>query len=132
VLAVLVEVEKQQPGAWVPVHTIADYVTQRELYRSVQQAAQRLVKARRVQCLHVAFDQTRRTLIRQPSEHGPVDVEAVAAQANAALALVGHQVTIAPARLISSNFTPVAVAHVGRQLTVYRRDRAWTLTVAST
>lgn len=126
--ALLAAVHAAHPGAWMPVHQLADYKTDRAAHRAARTAATQLINAHRAQLITVAFGQARRQLIRHP-HHDTVDLAAVQAAASAALAPVGYQAHIRPARLVSTNFEPVTLTHDNRPLTAYRWARPYTVAV---
>jgi hypothetical protein len=123
ILDVLGAVHRQRPGAWLPLNEIADYITDRAGHRAVRAAAARLANARDIEEIQIAFDQ-RRVLCARLRHDDAVDARAVEATVNAALAAVGHRVTISPARLVRRHFTPVDVEHRGHAYRAYQRSRA--------
>lgn len=130
VLALLDSIHNQHPGAWMPVHTIADYRSDRQNYLRVRRAAAELADADHVQHMRVLVNQAIQMFIRTPTDVGNLDPDHTRGQVNAALAPFGYQVTISPARKIISNFTAVTVTHDGRQYTAYRWTRPYIVTVA--
>jgi hypothetical protein len=130
VLGLLGSIHAQHPGAWMPVHTIASYQTDRQNYGRVRRAAAALVTASQVQHMRVHINQTRKTLIRTPTDVDALDPDQIRDQANTALEPLGYQVTISPARKIIDNFTAVTVTHANREYIAYRWTRPYIVKVA--
>lgn len=131
VLGLLGSIHDQHPGAWMPVHTIASYQTDRQNYGRVRRAAAALVTASQVQHIRVRIDQAGQMLIRTPTDVDDLDPTHIRDQANAALRPLGYQLAISPARKIIDNFTAVTVTHDGRQHTAYRWTRPYLVEVTS-
>lgn len=126
----LLAVDRQHPSAWVSLMIAADYRTERPRHTAMQRAVRFLVNDGRVEALNVHFREGERRLYRIAANHHPVDVAAVVAAANAALAPVKHKVEVYPTRAIDSSFTRHTVTHAGRSATAYLRVREYDVKIS--
>lgn len=131
-LAALLAVDRQHPGAWVSLKIIADFRTERTRYKAMEATMKKLVDGHRAETLTARFREGPRRLYRIAANHDAIDLAAVTAAANAALAHLNHKITVHPGRPLDSSFTRHVVTHAGRTATAYLRVHQYDVKVSRT
>lgn len=123
-LSLLRQAHTRKPGVWLAYEQIVDSgVASAPLIRQLAAAGD-------IERRSVKFSFGTRTLLRLPHTDEMADAREVERQANAALAAVGHYVTILPGRGAGDEYTPVKITYRGLTYTGYYHSRPWTVHAA--